>query len=98
VEAYRSHDRRDDHGGSRQLRNISTHQHHHSLGNLTIREYACSRSTSSKIMSLVGHKRRIHGPNSLQEELRKIKPPSFDGENKKGEDAEAWLLGMRKYF
>jgi hypothetical protein len=34
----------------------------------------------------------------LQGELRKIKPPSFDGENKKGEDAEAWLLGMRKYF
>jgi hypothetical protein len=30
--------------------------------------------------------------------LRKIKPPSFDGENRKGEDAEAWLLGMRKYF
>jgi hypothetical protein len=31
----------------------------------------------------------------LQGGLRKIKPPSFDGENKKGEDAEAWLLRMR---
>jgi hypothetical protein len=39
-----------------------------------------------------------HSSNSLQGKLRKIKPPSFDGENKKGEDAEAWLLGMRKYF
>jgi hypothetical protein len=34
----------------------------------------------------------------LQEELRKIKLPTFDGENKMGEDAKAWLLGIRKYF
>jgi hypothetical protein len=34
----------------------------------------------------------------LQWKLRKLKPPSFDGENKKGEDEETWLLGMRKYF
>jgi hypothetical protein len=33
----------------------------------------------------------------LQGELRKIKPPSFDGENKKFEYVEAWLLEMRKY-
>jgi hypothetical protein len=44
------------------------------------------------------HQRRRHGSDSLQGELRKIKPPSFDGENKKSEDAKAWLLGMRKYF
>ena len=30
--------------------------------------------------------------------MSKIKPPYFDGENKKGEYAEAWLLGMKKYF
>jgi hypothetical protein len=34
----------------------------------------------------------------MQGELRKIKPPTFDGENKRGEDFEAWLLGIRKYF
>jgi len=28
--------------------------------------------------------------------MRKIKPPTFDGENKKDEDVETWLLGMRK--
>jgi hypothetical protein len=39
-----------------------------------------------------------HGSDSLQGELRKIKAPSFDGENKKREYAEEWLLGMRKYF
>jgi hypothetical protein len=32
------------------------------------------------------------------EEFRKAKPPSFDGEIKKGEEAEAWLLGLKKYF
>jgi hypothetical protein len=35
---------------------------------------------------------------SLQGALRNIKPPIFDGENKMGEDVEAWLLGIRKYF
>jgi hypothetical protein len=30
--------------------------------------------------------------------MRKINPPSFYGENKKGEDEEAWLPRMRKYF
>jgi hypothetical protein len=32
------------------------------------------------------------------EEFRNSKPPSFDGEIKKGEQAEAWLLGLKKYF
>jgi len=49
-------------------------------------------------MSLVRHQKRIHGSKILQGELRKIKTPSFDGENKKGEDVEAWLLGIKKYF
>jgi hypothetical protein len=30
--------------------------------------------------------------------MNKIKPPTFDGENKKYEDAETWMLRMRKYF
>ena len=34
----------------------------------------------------------------LKGEMNKIKPPTFDGENKKEEDAETWLLGMKKYF
>jgi hypothetical protein len=74
------------------------HQHHHSPGNSTRRAYACSRSESIPSMSLLDIRGGDMGQDSLQGELRKIKPPSFDGENKKGEDAEAWLLGMRKYF
>jgi hypothetical protein len=30
--------------------------------------------------------------------MNKIKPPTFDGEHKKDEDVETWMLGMRKYF
>jgi hypothetical protein len=30
--------------------------------------------------------------------MNKIKPPTFDGEHKKDEDVETWLLGKRKYF
>jgi hypothetical protein len=36
--------------------------------------------------------------DELRGEMNKIKPPTFDGEHKKDEDAETWLLGMRKYF
>lgn len=43
-------------------------------------------------------RRRKYRKDELQGELRKIKPPTFKGDSKKGEDAEAWLLGMRKYF
>jgi hypothetical protein len=38
------------------------------------------------------------GVDELKGEMNKIKPPTFDGEHKKEEDAETWLLGMRKYF
>ena len=37
---------------------------------------------------------KTHGPK----EFKKAKPPSFNGEIKKGEEAEAWLLGLKKYF
>jgi len=43
-------------------------------------------------------RRRKHRKDELQGELRKIKPPIFKGDSEKGEDAQAWLLGMRKYF
>jgi hypothetical protein len=28
--------------------------------------------------------------------MKRIKPPTFDGEHKKDEDVETWILGMRK--
>jgi hypothetical protein len=54
----------------------------------------CSSSSPSPDRK---HKRRI-GVDKLHGEMNNIKPPTFDGEHKKDEDVEAWLLGMRKYF
>jgi hypothetical protein len=34
--------------------------------------------------------------DNLWGELRKLKPPNFGGENKKGEEAKEWLLITRK--
>jgi hypothetical protein len=28
----------------------------------------------------------------------KIKPPTFNGDHRKGEEVEAWMLEMKKYF
>jgi hypothetical protein len=43
-------------------------------------------------------KHRRSGKEELKGEMNKIKPPTFNGEHKKEEDAETWLLGMKKYF
>lgn len=32
------------------------------------------------------------------DDFKKSKPPTFNGETNKSQDAEAWLLGMRKFF
>jgi hypothetical protein len=42
------------------------------------------------------HKRS--GVDELRGEMNNIKPSTFDGEKKKDEDVETWILGMRKYF
>jgi hypothetical protein len=43
-------------------------------------------------------KHRRSGVDELKGEMNKINPPTFNGEHKKEEDVETWLLGMRKYF
>ena len=43
-------------------------------------------------------KHRRSGVDELKGEINNIKPPMFDGEHKKEEDAETWFLGMRKCF
>ena len=49
-------------------------------------------------MSLVRHQRRKQEIDSLKGEMRKLKPPSFDGEREREYDVEAWLLGPHRYF
>ena len=34
----------------------------------------------------------------MPDEFKKEKAPTFDGDVKKSEDAEAWILGMKKLF
>ena len=42
--------------------------------------------------------RRRNFKRITQGEFRKARPPTFDGESKIDQEAEAWLLGMKKYF
>ena len=56
------------------------------------RNYSSDNSESSP------PKRRHKPYEELSREFKKIKPPTFNGEVESGEEAEAWLSGMRKYF
>jgi hypothetical protein len=46
----------------------------------------------------LSRKHQRSGVDELKGEMKKIKPPTFDGEHTKEEDAKTWLLGMSKYF
>jgi len=101
--ASRSHSRRDDHGNDKKSRSMS--RHCHSLEKSTRRAHASSRraheiSRSGKFPSISPFKKnmRRHETYISQGELMKIKPPNFNCEHRKGEDDEAWMLEMNKYF
>jgi hypothetical protein len=49
-------------------------------------------------VSPVRHQRKKQEVDSFQGELRKIKPPSFEGEREREDDVEACLLGIKRYF
>lgn len=66
--------------------------HHHSQNNSHKRAH--NISSPSPVMKY----HRMSGVDELKGEMDKIKPLTFDGEHNKDEDAETWLLGMRKYF
>ena len=44
------------------------------------------------------NERKRRYQNHSRDEFKKARPPIFNGEIKNGQEAEAWLLGMRKYF
>jgi hypothetical protein len=67
----------------------------------TEKEAGDSEGSSSSRTSSYSQKKQKKQKTSKShkfEEFKKAKPPSFDGEIKKGEEAEAWLLGLKKYF
>jgi hypothetical protein len=57
-----------------------------------------SREAHSSSSPSPTKKHKRSGVDEMKGEMKKIKPPTFDGEHKKEEDAETWFLGMRKYF
>ena len=48
--------------------------------------------------NLYTKKRKYKPYEEISGEFKKIKPPTFNGETEKGEEAESWLSGMKKYF
>ena len=44
------------------------------------------------------HHQRRKEKYYIPKEFKKSNPPTFDGDMKKYEDAEAWFLGMKKFF
>ena len=55
-------------------------------------------SNGDTISSSHNSKRRRHHRNRSRDEFRKAKPPTFDGEIKTRQEAEAWILRIKKYF
>ena len=51
---------------------------------------------SAEDKSILDRKRKQTG--HLEGEFKKIKPATFDGESRTGEEVEAWLLDIKKYF
>ena len=55
-------------------------------------------STGDSSSSSHKNKKKRRYRNNSRDEFRKERPPTFNGEIKNSQEAEAWLLGMRKYF
>ena len=81
------------------LRSACRDQKHHYSPSPRRKEYYSSEGPmSSSKVSPVRHQRKRHEKEELHGEIRNIKPPTYDGEKKRNEDVESWLLGMRGYF
>jgi hypothetical protein len=70
-------------------------------------EYSCSEDTDKSNKSSSGktsshsqtrRNKRKHPKSCDPEEFKKSKPPTFNGEIKKREEVEVWILGLKKYF
>jgi hypothetical protein len=81
------------HKPSEEKRKVKSASRHHQHSQSNSHKRGGNNSSLSPI-----RRYKISGVDELQGEMNKIKPPTFDGEHKKDEDAETWLLGMSKYF
>jgi len=73
-------------------------RNHYSLTHSRRNPYSFEESNKILEMSPFKHQRRRYEQKQLQGYIRKIEPPTFDGENNMGEDDESWFLGIKKYF
>ena len=60
--------------------------------------YESKGSTRDSSSSSHENKRKKRYRDRSRDEFKKAKPPTFNGEVKTGQEAEAWPLGMSKYF
>ena len=55
-------------------------------------------STGGSSSSFHREKRKRRFRNNPRDAFKKARSPTFNGEVKTGQEVEAWLLGMKKYF
>ena len=53
-------------------------------------------STGGSSSSSHKNERNRNYQNHSHDQFKKVRPPTFNGEVKNGQEVEAWLLGMRK--
>jgi hypothetical protein len=97
-EEGRCHERKDDHGRVCYSRSASRAHGYHSPPYSERKFYVVDDPIRSPEVSPVRHQIRKQEVDSLQGELRNLKPPSFGGEREREDDVEAWFLGIRRYF
>jgi hypothetical protein len=83
------------HGAKRHAKTQDSSEYSSSEGVESSKELSNSETSSH---SQRKRKKRKHSKGGDPEEFKKSKPPTFDGEIKKGEEAEAWILILKKYF
>jgi hypothetical protein len=92
------HEIRDDHGRVGYSRSVRRAPRHHSPPYSERKFYASEDPISSPEVSHVRHQRRKQEVDSLQGEVRNIKPPSFEGEKKEKMMSKHGFLGSGDIF
>ena len=94
----KGHSRKESPKEHKRSRNASKRRREHHSSSPSRKDFDSFEESMRNLDRAPSKRKRRYINDELQGELRKIKPPNFNGESEKGEGAEAWLLGMRKYF
>jgi hypothetical protein len=97
-EGGKCHEIRDSHGRDGYSRSANRAHGHHSPPYSGRKFDASDDPVSSPKVSPIKQQRVKQEVDSLQGEMRKLKPPSFDGEREREDDVEAWFIGLQIYF